>query len=197
MNEMNSSGLVVNLDANATLLVVDAQVAFDDPFWGTRNNPDADANLAKLVNRFVETGRPVVIVRHDSVNPEGLLHPSHPGHELKDYVRDLTPSLLVSKSVNSSFHGTPDLHQWLGERDVRQIVIGGMTTNHCCETTARVGGNLGYEVFFVLDATHTFDRTGPDGVTLSAEYLARATAANLHEEFATVTDTAHVMAGLR
>ena len=197
MNDPTSSGSVVDLDANATLLVVDAQVAFDDPFWGKRNNPDADANLAKLVSRFVETGRPVVVVRHDSVNPEGLLHPSHPGHELKVYVRDLTPALLVSKSVNSSFHGAPDLHQWLGERDVRQIVIGGMTTNHCCETTARVGGNLGYEVFFVLDATHTFDRTGPDGVTLSADYLARATAANLHEEFATVTDTAHVMAGLR
>jgi hypothetical protein len=32
--------------------------------------------------------------------------------------------------------------------------------HHCCEMTARVGGNLGYDVFFGLDATHLFDRTG-------------------------------------
>lgn len=197
MNDPTSSDSLVTLDANATLLVVDAQVAFDDPFWGRRNNPEADSNLEQLVSRFVETERPVVVIRHDSVNPDGLLHPSHPGHQLKHYVRDLTPALLVTKSVNSSFHGSPDLNQWLRERDVRQIVVAGMTTNHCCETTARVGGNLGYDVYFVLDATHTFDRTGPDGVTLSADDLARATAANLHEEFATVTDTAHILAALQ
>lgn len=185
------------LDADATLLVVDAQVAFDDPWWGKRNNPEADANLAELVSGFRESGRPVVVVRHDSTSPESLLHPSHPGHQLKEYVRDLTPDLLVTKSVNSSFHGSPDLHHWLSGCGIHQIVVAGMTTNHCCETTARVGGNLGYDVLFVLDATHTFDRIGPDGITLSADYLARATAANLHREFATVTDTASVTAGLR
>jgi nicotinamidase-related amidase len=185
------------LDGNATLIVVDAQVAFDDPKWGPRNNPDADANLAELISVFSETGRPIVVVRHDSSNPDGLLHPSQPGHQLKDYVRQFNADLLVTKSVNSSFHGSPDLHVWLRGRDVKQIVVAGMTTNHCCETTARVGGNLGYEVFFVLDATHTFDRAGPDGVTLSADDLARGTAANLHEEFATVTDTARVTRLLR
>jgi nicotinamidase-related amidase len=41
------------------------------------------------------------------------------------------------------------------------MVVVGITTNHCCEMTARVGGgNLGYDVFFGLDATHLFDRTG-------------------------------------
>ena len=65
----------------------------------------------------------------------------------------------------------------------------GITTNHCCETTARIAGNQGYETYFVLDATHTFDRVGPDGITVSAEDLARATAASLHDEFATVITT--------
>ena len=65
-----------------------------------------------------------------------------------------------------------------------------------CETTARVAGNLGYAVTFVLDATHTFDRTGPDGTTLTAAELARATATNLHGEFATVVSTAEVLEAL-
>jgi hypothetical protein len=57
-----------------------------------------------------------------------------------------------------------------------------------------VGGNLGYDVRFVLDATHTFDRPDPFGGVVSAEELARVTATNLHEEFATVVDTATAIA---
>ena len=49
-----------------------------------------------------------------------------------------------------------------------------------------MGGNLGFDVRFALDATHTFDRTGPDGTVMTADELARATATNLHGEFATV-----------
>jgi hypothetical protein len=44
-------------------------------------------------------------------------------------------------------------------------------------------------VLFALDATHTFDRTGPDGRVLTADELAQATATNLHGEFATVVST--------
>lgn len=96
--------------------------------------------------------------------------------------------------MNSAFHGTPDLHAWLQRKEVPGIVVCGITTNHCCETTARVGGNLGYPVLFVLDASHTFDRTGPDDSTLTADELARATATNLHGEFARVVSTADILA---
>ena len=72
-------------------------------------------------------------------------------------------------------------------------MVCGITTNHCCETTARVGGNLGYDVLFVLDATHTFDRMAPDGSTVTADDLARVTATNLHGEFATVVGTADLL----
>jgi nicotinamidase-related amidase len=97
-----------------------------------------------------------------------------------------TPDLLVQKTVNSSFHGTPDLDSWLRENAISTIVICGITTNHCCETTARVGGNLGYTVYFAVDATHTFDRTDLEGGMISAAELSRITAINLHDEFATV-----------
>jgi nicotinamidase-related amidase len=66
----------------------------------------------------------------------------------------------------------------------------------CCETTARMGGNLGFDVGFALDATHTFDL--PDrigGGRIDAETLARVTAANLHEEFAQVLSTDELIAG--
>ncbi len=183
------------VDDNAALVVVDAQVAFDDPWWGRRNNPGADRNIAALAEAFAATRRPLIFVHHDSTNPDSPLHPTRPGNQLKAYLTQ-TPDLEVRKSVNSSFHGTPDLNAWLSAHSIRQLVIAGITTNHCCETTARVGGNLGYDVLFALDATHTFDRSGPDGREHDADHLAAVTAANLQDEFATVTSTARLLTAM-
>jgi nicotinamidase-related amidase len=95
----------------------------------------------------------------------------------------------VTKQVNSAFYGAPDLDAWLRQRGISSFALCGITTNHCVETTARMGGNLGYDVLFVLDACATFDREGPDGEVVTAEELTRATAASLHDEFATVVST--------
>jgi nicotinamidase-related amidase len=174
--------------AGWALIVVDAQQGFDDPSWGVRNNPACDDNIARLVTEWSARGRPLVYVRHDSEQPGSPLHPDSAGNALKDYL-DVEPDLLVTKSVNSSFHGSPDLHAWLGAPGLDGIVVCGITTNHCCETTARVGGNLGHRVLFAIDATHTFDRTAPDGTVVPADELARVTATNLHGEFAEVVRT--------
>ncbi|MGD9958993.1 cysteine hydrolase family protein [Nocardioides sp.] len=177
------------------LVVVDVQMGFEDPRWGPRNNPQADSNIAALIEGFARAGLPIVYVRHDSDDHDSPLHPSQPGNALKSYLR-AEPALVVSKNVNSSFHGTPDLHAWLQAHEIAGIVIAGITTNHCCETTARIGGNLGYQVWFALDATHTFDRGGPDGTVMTADELVHATAVNLHTEFATVTSTDLLLAAV-
>lgn len=185
-----------SLPADTALVVVDVQSGFDGPAWGRRNNIDCDANIARLVDAFAAAGRPVVYVRHDSHDPSSPLHPSSTGNALKPYLQKYRPALVVAKSVNSSFHGTPDLHDWLTRAGITGLVIAGITTNHCCETTARVGGNLGYTVHFALDATHTFDRASPDGTLMTADELARATATNLDGEFATVVTTDDVLSSL-
>ena len=177
-----------DLDRTA-LVVVDVQRAFDDAgYWGVRDNPACEANVAALIAAWRAAGRPVVFVRHDSDEPVSPLRPDQPGNAFKPEVTG-EPDLLVTKQVNSSFHGEPDLAAWLRGRDLTGIAVCGITTNHCCETTARVGGNLGFDVLFALDATHTFDRAGPDGAVMTAAELARATATNLHGEFATVVAT--------
>ncbi|MGI8414090.1 MAG: isochorismatase family protein, partial [Solirubrobacteraceae bacterium] len=88
--------------------------------------------------------------------------------------------------------GEVDLHGWLQEHRIGEIVVCGIQTNRCCETTARVGGDLGYAVRFVLDATHTFDASAHDGGPLPAELLAGVTAANLHNHCAQVMTTEQV-----
>ena len=176
------------------LVVIDVQRGFDDAdYWGPRDNPSCEANVAALIAHWRERSWPTVFVQHDSRDPRSPLHPDHPGHAFKDVAAGV-PDLLVRKSANSSFYGSPDLHAWLQAEGISRIAICGITTNHCCETTARMAGNLGYDVDFVIDATHTFARTAPDGRVLTAAELSAVTAANLHGEFATVVSTAEVLA---
>jgi nicotinamidase-related amidase len=174
------------------LVVVDLQVGFSDArHWGRRNNPDCEANIERLMRCWRSAGGPIVVVRHDSTEPNSPLRPGQPGNDLRPEVPD-DPDLLVVKSVNSAFHGTPRLDLWLSAHDLAGVVVCGITTNHCCETTARVGGNLGFDVLFALDATYTFDRQGPAGL-VTAETLAMVTATNLAGEFATVVSTSQLL----
>lgn len=170
------------------LIIVDVQDGFDDPGWGTRNNPDCEANIAKLLDRWELVGQPVVVIRHDSIESQSPLRPDRPGNALKDFLRD-RGDVLIRKSVHSAFHGEPDLDGWLRAHEVDSVVITGITTNHCCETTARVACDLGYRVCFVGDATATFDRRTPSGQLISADQLVETTLANLNDEFAEVSDT--------
>ncbi|MEG2887308.1 MAG: isochorismatase family protein, partial [Aurantimicrobium sp.] len=120
------------------------------------------------------------------------LAPGQSGNDLTSGI-DGPHDLFVTKTVNSAFYGTPDLDAWLKQEDINAITICGIMTNFCCETTARMGGNLGYDVTFVLDATATFDKTDMDGEVIPADQIARTTAANLNGEFATVRSTAAVL----
>ncbi|GAA0928240.1 cysteine hydrolase family protein [Streptomyces thermoalcalitolerans] len=189
---------------NAALVVVDVQKGFEEAdFWGQRNNPAADDNIAALIDVWQATGRPVVFVRHDSLEEGSPLRTGYAGNELKDYVEQRRgkgsgPELLVTKTVNSAFLGTPDLGAWLTEAGIGQIVVVGIQTNMCVETTARMGGNLGYDVVMPLDATHTFDLVGPFGWRRTAEELAQASAVTLHGGgFARVVTTEEVVAATR
>jgi nicotinamidase-related amidase len=171
------------------LMVVDVQRGFDDVgYWGPRNNPACEENIAALIAHARARNWTLIYVRHDSTEGGSPLHPNHPGNAFKDVV-DGEPDVLVSKHTNSCFYGEPDLHDWLQERGISQLVLCGITTNHCCETTARMAGNLGYDVRFVLDATHSFDRGD-----LTAEQIWHTTAVNLDGEFATVVATSDIVA---
>jgi nicotinamidase-related amidase len=182
--------------SETALVVVDVQKAFDDPgYWGPRNNPACEENVGRLISAWREAGQPLVFVRHDSREPGSPLRPGSPGNAFKDVVAG-EPGLLVSKSVHSAFHGAPDLAAWLRGGGIERVVICGIQTNMCCETSARVGANLGFDVAFALDATHTFDLEDPDGGRIGADELARVTRANLDPEFCRVVTTAQAIAEL-
>lgn len=176
----------------AALLVIDVQQGFDSPGWGPRNNPDAEARVAALLEAWRSAGWPVVHAQHVSVEPGSVLGPDQPGVEIKPEAKPQEGEPVFQKSVNSAFLGT-ELEAYLNSRDIDVLVLAGLTTNHCVSTTARMAGNLGFATYVVDDATATFDRVGPDGVVYPAEVVHAVSLASLHGEFATVVRSGEVI----
>jgi nicotinamidase-related amidase len=175
-----------------TLLVVDLQQGFDDPYWGRRNNPYMEQRVVTLLRAWRSTGHPVIHVRHMSTETASPLRPGQPGNAFKPATAPARGELIWEKRVNSAFIGT-SLEDHLRSSDCQRLTIVGLTTNHCVSTTARMAGNLGFPTWVVSDATAAFDRVGPDGVLYQAEQIHAVALADLHGEFATVVDTTAVM----
>jgi nicotinamidase-related amidase len=74
---------MASLTAKTALILIDVQEGLDDPaYWGKRNNPDAEANMARLLAAWRMKGRPIYHVQHRSVNPNSPLRPSEPGNAI-------------------------------------------------------------------------------------------------------------------
>ncbi|KAA0598321.1 nicotinamidase-related amidase [Azospirillum lipoferum] len=183
------------LPANTALLIVDLQKAIDDPRWsriGPRNNPDAEAKVATLLAAWRREGRPIVHIRHDSVEPDSTYRPGGPGHAFKEEALPLPGEMVIGKRVNSAFIGT-GLDEWLSGRGVGTLVVAGVITNNSVEATVRMAGNLGYDVRLVADACFTFARLDRSGRLRTADEVHDLSLANMDGEYATVVDTADVL----
>jgi nicotinamidase-related amidase len=179
------------LPHNTALIVIDVQQAFNDPAWGGRNNPGAEAFIAALLASWRAAGRPVIHVHHHSSHRAGLFHPDRPGAQVKPEAAPHAGEQLIVKHVNSAFIGT-GLEQHLRDCAISSVVIVGITTDHCVSTTARMAGNLGFDTYVVSDATATFERRGHDGRKYSASQIHDSALASLHGEFAGIVDSASV-----
>jgi len=185
---------MTQLPQSAALIVVDVQEGLAAA-TGRRNNPRAESNIARLLAAWRSSGRPVRHVVHDSIEPESELRPGLPGNAIQAAAAPESNEPVYRKNVNSAFIGTT-LESDLRQDSIDTLVIVGLTTNHCISTTARMAGNLGFTTFVVSDATAAFARAALDGTMRPAEAVHSGALSDLHEEFATVVDTADVLKGI-
>lgn len=168
------------------LLVIDIQDSFkySSLRWATRSNPAFEENVTALIDAFREASLPIFFVLHNDSDPG--FRPGDPEVRLMDFLGRLDSEPVVVKNTRNAFTST-DLEARLDAIGVEKLVITGISTEQCCETTTRVAADLGYDVDFVTEATATF----PIG-TLSTDAIVERTEAVLRGRFARIVTVSEV-----
>lgn len=180
---------------NAVLIPIDMQRAFDADPWPRRWNEKLDENGLALLASWRATGRQIIHVRHDSVEPNSTLRPEAPGNAHRPGFEPQADEPMVTKSVNAAFIGT-DLDLRLRRLGATTVVLFGISTDMCVSTSVRVGANMGYKIILVEDACDCFELPDGEGGMIPARDIHRAHVATLRHEFATVLRTAELRSAL-
>ena len=140
------------------LLVIDIQESFRQrPTWAAVSDPEIAAHAGRLVDAARDRGDLVIWISHTESDGD----PANPFEPANGYVRLIdglaaqSGEPVLVKTSRNAFTST-NLQQLLVSAGVRELVICGIQTEQCCETTARLGADLGYDVTFVTEATATF-----------------------------------------
>jgi nicotinamidase-related amidase len=175
------------------LLLVDVQ----NDYWTPPREPRPSfaATVAGLLALAREAGWLVVHVQHARRpgSGKGGFVPGTHGFEVHDAAAPRDGEPRVVKHAPSAFFET-GLDDLLRGHGIDTVVVAGMQTQKCCDTTARSASARGYRCFFVRDAVETFDLTGPDGEVVGRDEIARVTFATLANGFATVLPLAELAA---
>lgn len=176
------------------LLVIDVQESFRQrPSWELISDPEVAAKAARLVEHARALGDLVVWVLHTEPGTGTVFDPES-GHVRLLPGLDPRPGEPVLTKTSHNAFTTTALQQLLTERGVREVVVSGIRTEQCCETTARLASDLGYRVTFVLDATATnpIEHPGAPAGRTNAEILADPRTLGVEE---ILTRTEYALAG--
>jgi nicotinamidase-related amidase len=185
------------------VLVIDVQESFRQrPLWAARSNPSIEADINRVVAHARSQGDLVIWVLHSEPGSDGPFDPESGFVRLIDGLDKRADELMITKTSHNCFT-TTDLQRVLTKHSIREVVVTGIRTEQCCETTARLANDLGYDVTFLLDATLTFpsEKIGSaagrsvedivaDPTTLPCAAMLERTRYALDERFAHVTTIA-------
>ncbi len=170
------------------LIVIDAQESFRHrPYYTAQDVPAYLAAQNALITGCAAKGVPIVRIFHvDGPETADNAFALASGHiQAMQGLADFEAAATFHKNRHSALVGT-GLEVWLRQNQIGRIIISGIRTEQCCETTARHASDLGYTVDYVLDATLTWDMQQPDGHTLRAVDIKIRTATVLQDRFANV-----------
>jgi nicotinamidase-related amidase len=194
----NNQG-ISNLRSNSmktALIVIDVQESFRHrPYYSKQDMPNFLEQQNALISGCASQGIPIVRVFH----VEGAREMSNPFamesgkiHALQG-LAEFDAAHTIHKSRHSALVGT-GLDVWLTQQGIQKLIISGIRTEQCCETTTRHASDLGWQVDYVTDATLTFDMKQADGQTLSAADIKTRTATVLDGRFARVCSVDQALA---
>jgi nicotinamidase-related amidase len=178
--------------STAALIIIDMQKGMASPAAGTRNNPDAEQNIAALLHAWRTAGATIVHVRHISRTVGSPFWPGQPGVEFQERFTPLPDAYVSEKNVPDAFINT-GLERWLRVRGISNLVIVGVSTNNSVEASARTAGNLGFVTHVVADACFAFSKVDYAGTPRSADEVHAMALSNLDGEYATIVNTRELL----
>lgn len=165
------------------LIVVDAQESFRHrSYWSDADTLAYFDRQQALVDGAKANGIPIVQIFH--VEPDGAFSLASGNVRLLAPLA-YTPDVTFHKTRHSALVGS-GLGVWLTERGIRRLIVSGIRTEQCCETTTRHASDSGFEVDFVSEATLTFAMTGRDGTHWTAQDIKARTELVLQDRFARI-----------
>lgn len=168
------------------LLVIDAQESFRyRPYFSPRDVPAYLERQNALIEGARERGIPIVRIFHVEREPTSAFSVESGNLRPIEGLTDFDAAVTFRKGRHSALIGS-GLDVWLNEHGIDNVIVSGIRTEQCCETTTRHASDLGYRVHYVTDATLTFDMHFADGSLFSATDIKRRTEAVLDGRFATV-----------
>jgi nicotinamidase-related amidase len=137
------------------LIVIDVQESFrQDPGWATISNPGIVGQVNQLVDVARANDELVIWVLHAEAGSDTVFDPASGYVRLIEGLAERDGEPVITKTSHNAFT-TTNLQQILTSRGIGDVVICGIRTEQCCETTARVASDFGFGVTFVTDATAT------------------------------------------
>ncbi|KQW32009.1 hydrolase [Rhizobium sp. Root274] len=168
---------------DTALIVVDVQESFRQaPYWEASELPAYLARQQALTDGAKAVGMPIVQIFHVDTDAPFTLE-SGLVRTLEEITID--PDVTFHKGVHSALVDT-GLEAWLRERGIRRVIVSGIRTEQCCETTSRHASDLGFDVDFVTEATLTFPMTHASGRVFTAEDIRIRTELVLSGRFARI-----------
>jgi nicotinamidase-related amidase len=178
------------------LLVIDVQESFRHrPYFCDRELPRFLSNVQALIDGCREIRVPVVQVFHQETEG-GAANPFTAASGQVRAMPQLTlnPALVVHKPVHSALYGRDGrgelLEHWLRREGIGELLVSGIRTEQCCETTTRHACDAGFRVRYVTDATLTFPMRTRAGRTVGTDEIRERTELVLEGRFADVVSTA-------
>jgi nicotinamidase-related amidase len=139
----------------AALLVIDVQLGMFEESDPVHRSDELLAIINDLVARARDAGIPVIYIQH-SGGEDHLLEPSSPGWPIHPAIAPAKDELVIHKRHPDSFQET-DLQHELDIRGIRHLIVAGIQTEYCLDTTCRRAYSLGYDVTLVQDGHSTWD----------------------------------------
>lgn len=170
---------------DTVLLVVDVQTALieEHPF----NETGILINIRKLIETARRKNIEIIYIRHDSGIGGGLEQDTE-GWEIHQDIAPEKHDKIFDKKFNSSFKDTR-LREYLEGKGIKTIILVGMQTEYCIDTTCKVAFEYGYNVIIPEDTTTTYDND-----TLSGKEFAKYYEKNIwNHRFAKVIPLSEVM----